>query len=262
MKHQFNDQSLTWLYKFRSLSDASLLHTTRIITHSELYLSAPSLFNDPFDCKPGFVLNATKEELRNFAKSIIERNSVALTSEDLHEDVEKIVALLSNPEERTQTSEILNAAMQAVINKHGVCCLSEDWKSILMWSHYADSHKGICFRFKANSYTPLFGEAQRVRYADSFPAINVALDEHLSDALKILLTKSEQWAYEREWRIVDRQHGPGVRTFEPDALKAILLGMNIKQEHEALIRELAGRHPAKPSVKKIRPAPLKYELTI
>jgi hypothetical protein len=30
---------------------------------------------------------------------------------------------------------------------YGVSCFSESWNSILMWSHYADRHKGICLGF-------------------------------------------------------------------------------------------------------------------
>jgi len=31
--------------------------------------------------------------------------------------------------------------------KIGVCCFSLDPKSILMWSHYSDNHKGVCLKF-------------------------------------------------------------------------------------------------------------------
>ena len=56
-------------------------------------------------------------------------------------------------EETEETEEV-----EEVKNCHGdinesrypkICCFSTDEKSILMWSHYADYHKGICLRFRA-----------------------------------------------------------------------------------------------------------------
>lgn len=29
----------------------------------------------------------------------------------------------------------------------GIACLSENWNSLLMWSHYAENHKGYCTGF-------------------------------------------------------------------------------------------------------------------
>jgi len=36
---------------------------------------------------------------------------------------------------------------KVAIGKYGVLCFSRRWNNILMWSHYADGHKGICLGF-------------------------------------------------------------------------------------------------------------------
>ena len=58
-------------------------------------------------------------------------------------------------------------SLQSNVDASGVLCLSECHDDILMWSHYGDSHRGICLEFKATN-TALFGEAQRVKYAETY----------------------------------------------------------------------------------------------
>src|SRR3954471_5525958 len=33
------------------------------------------------------------------------------------------------------------------LGTRGVLSLSERWNSVLMWSHYADNHRGVCIEF-------------------------------------------------------------------------------------------------------------------
>ena len=44
--------------------------------------------------------------------------------------------------------------------ERGVCCFSEKKDDILMWSHYADGHKGFCLEF----ITPKHNRDQEVIY--------------------------------------------------------------------------------------------------
>lgn len=40
-----------------------------------------------------------------------------------------------------------NKWREEAIGRYGVLCFSKDWKSPLLWSHYADKHQGICLGF-------------------------------------------------------------------------------------------------------------------
>jgi hypothetical protein len=38
---------------------------------------------------------------------------------------------------------------EAIIKNIGVLCFSKDNADILIWSHYSNNHKGICFQYDA-----------------------------------------------------------------------------------------------------------------
>ena len=55
--------------------------------------------------------------------------------------------------------DVLEKGFEEALNLAGALALSETDNHVLMWSHYADSHSGICLKFKASDSTPFFGEA-------------------------------------------------------------------------------------------------------
>ena len=88
------------------------------------------------------------------------------------------------------------------INKYGVVSYSSyDSKTnpypehnVLMWSHYGDSHKGICLVFKVDKVP---NRLRKVIYQDTIPEVEYV---EKTNALEILLTKSPGWEYEGEYR--------------------------------------------------------------
>ncbi|TDX15726.1 DUF2971 family protein [Buttiauxella sp. BIGb0552] len=111
---------------------------------------------------------------------------------------------------------------------YAVVSLSETNNNLLMWSHYADQHKGIVIEFDANrvlfddykDFTALkydedlegeiiddvenerreninAGHIQRVRYNSKRPSM-----QKFENILEHLLIKSDEWIYEKEHRII------------------------------------------------------------
>ncbi|HDY7433993.1 TPA: DUF2971 domain-containing protein [Vibrio vulnificus] len=109
-----------------------------------------------------------------------------------------------------------------------VVSLSETNNNLLMWSHYADQHRGIVVEFDMNhelfeSYTPFpvtkfdadldadvldheenkkrlaikAGTLQRVRYNSHRPSLT-----KFESILEHFLVKSDEWIYEKEHRII------------------------------------------------------------
>lgn len=89
-------------------------------------------------------------------------------------------------------------------------CLATDPKNRLMWSHYADSHRGFCIEYDFNSLKdevlPL-----PIVYSENRPLIpwKAAIDrapesfkEATADLTLGLLTKDQSWEYENEWRVL------------------------------------------------------------
>jgi hypothetical protein len=97
---------------------------------------------------------------------------------------------------------------------HGVVCFSEDWRDPVLWSHYADKHRGIALGFDVSNdvyLLPVKYQTER----EEFPAPPVTAEI----VNRFFGTKFLSWQYEREWRvIVDLYHSNAARALE----KAVL----------------------------------------
>jgi hypothetical protein len=75
----------------------------------------------------------------------------------------------------------------------GILCFSKTWKNPLLWSHYADKHKGVCLGFDVSNEI-----IEKVDYlSERFPVPQVLDDAFMK---KILFSKFEHWSYEQEYR--------------------------------------------------------------
>lgn len=89
--------------------------------------------------------------------------------------------------------------------RYGILCFSDTWRSSLLWSHYGDKHRGLCLGFDLPDE-----KAVKVRYRKSRLAVTEGnLDE--AKVMQFLSTKSDEWRYERETRVV-------VQLDQPDPL--------------------------------------------
>lgn len=139
-----------------------------------------------------------------------------------------------------------------------IACFSEDVKSILMWSHYADSHKGFAleYDFRPTFTMPLErGVLYPVVYSDERYDASLYITWQFLHVLgfhsknpditaysKVALHKSSVWAYEREWRIIDP--GPhDVLNPKPTVIHykpvAIYYGENIPGDKLERLHEIA-----------------------
>jgi hypothetical protein len=112
----------------------------------------------------------------------------------------------------------------------GIFCLSEVWDNKLMWSHYSNCHKGICYIFKSDRNLPFFASALPITYSENYPKLNfltASKDSLIID--KMFLTKSTDWSYEKERRIFDIENGPGLREFPGCLLKGVIFGCRISK---------------------------------
>lgn len=119
---------------------------------------------------------------------------------ELNDPFELLAADLSGPRDRRAFTKF----KAATTKKLGLLCFSRRWKNPLVWSHYADKHRGVALEFKIND-----DFIQTVRYSDSRMRLNASyvmshggFTENL--AYRIATTKSKHWAYEDEVRIAVR----------------------------------------------------------
>ena len=226
-----NDNDVIELYKYRDLNESNLNFVERIFTHRELYFSTPFDFNDPFECNPCFSFEATKKERQAYLSDRLPTYMPHLNRQQCRIEIKKI--LKEKRLERPTLTKILEKAQRdTIILKMGVFCLSEIPDHILMWSHYGGSHSGICIEFDATKNIPFFGLAQQVHYQSKYPVINIIKDSNDDLLRKAILTKSEHWSYEKEWKIAWYDQPPGVYTFPQGFIKGVVLGAKISEENK------------------------------
>ncbi len=195
------------LCKYISLSSPyGLRNIWRALARNELYFSSPSRFNDPFEYRP----RAHDPDLK-FADEI-EPESLPGIIQELYFQTVAVCCF---------------SAVDPILGSH-----KGKNAAALLWSHYGDSHRGLCLEFASTIYN---GQALSVRYSDARPA-------KIENPQSI---KAREWEYESEYRvsmagIVDGS--PKVASaiekyekFQQHELKRITLGARISEDDREMV---------------------------
>ncbi len=230
MSARMTQQETISLFKYVPISTRSL----SIIATRKIWCPKPMRFNDPFDCGIDLDGNMTIEEEIQVLRAEMERE---------HWAPDKITAQL----QRSFTSDRhlnsvardnirkLNTAIHEQRDNAGVLSLSANCESILMWSHYAAQHAGMCVEF----LVPLSAGVLPVDYSAAPPhyTLHDIFVKRDSSILTLFTTKDQDWAYEKEYRLVfDR--GDFLLDI-PGPIRTIIFGMRTTPDDEALVRTLA-----------------------
>jgi hypothetical protein len=258
------------LYNYQSFEKPERL--TRIFTERTLYFSKPIDFNDPWDCRPFF--NKSKLDdpdeyertVRWFAQCDRNRN----TSRSLEEHLQREQELRANRELLEWSIDQMTSNIErAIQEQYRVYCLSTHPDSTLMWAHYSNSSKGLCLEFAVRN--DLFCKALQIEYLPFYPLLKVA-EENDKKELRAILTKSEVWTYEDEFRLVASEHPfvfPEVPTtkdgflpFPKDALKSVIVGPLMSTSDRELVRSIVRGSGWNIALKVASPVPDRYKLEI
>jgi Protein of unknown function (DUF2971) len=103
----------------------------------------------------------------------------------------------------------------------GLLCFSANWKSPLLWSHYANKHEGVCLGFDVSrkEVSPVIYTNKRLEAELNKSGDQAVIPEDLQDLL--VLTKSDHYMYEQEFRVLlklEGTKGPGLRTTREQGL--------------------------------------------
>ena len=212
----------------------------------QLWFSSLASLNDPFECRPQITCGGSREMVMEFLVRMVSKNHPYLSRDGVTAEAAAIYLRGDhlNPEIWvTVRQQVIDDLMQSI----SLYCLSEVNDEILMWSHYADKHRGYCLMFAATDETPFFGEAQRVIYSENLPVIDIVNDTAHDKATKTLLTKCVDWKYEKEWRIVNYELASGWHSYPPELLVGVIVGARMPTEDRARITGWLRRreHPVK-----------------
>lgn len=189
-------------------------------------------YANEFDMEPGYYENILSEELRKnsqfnnlspqqkviaelFCQKVLERQLP-----DLKSSIRSIFSS-SLKLQGGYKRFVLKAMMNALSDTIGILCLTEKNDNLLMWSHYANSHKGFvlefypdhCFFDQRKKNLQLAEHLKKVRYTyerpefklfDTTLSTNENMDNWVNDFIWV---KSQHWSYEEEWRIITTFRG-------------------------------------------------------
>ena len=185
------------------------------MVQNKTWASSPIVFNDPFEFKLKEPDDPVKVEGLKYLKD-------------------------ANPQLQNQDDKCIIAlakdSFEKKIRGFGVISLTEDPESILMWSHYADQHKGFCLGFQFSGAWLSERGVYPVDYSRQYPELNFAKIWYVDGLSKILLTKSEDWKYEKEWRII-KADGEGLNDY-PGELVEVIFGLRTTEEDQEMIRRI------------------------
>ena len=86
---------------------------------------------------------------------------------------------------------------------YGILCFSKNWRSPLLWSHYANRHKGVALEFDVldNVAHPIV--YRKNRYSLNYEKLTTGIEKE--DIEGLWLTKYVEWEYEKEVRVILRK---------------------------------------------------------
>lgn len=177
------------LFKYSSLNEFIL----EDLQNNTLTATSASEFNDLYDSS----LHSNSYHKRKKRIDQLKESGKKLGYENLLED-------LSHENLEKQCKKIDEHRMDYFKGDFFITCLTPFKDNIRMWSHYADSNKGICIEYDfANSKLSKF--IYPVIYRKKPIDITKMYDESEKLNLALLgsiINKCEDWKYENEWRII------------------------------------------------------------
>lgn len=115
---------------------------------------------------------------------------------ELNDPFEFLAVTSSNP-------AIRNAfrVMKAEYSKiKGLLCFSRDWHNPVLWSHYADKHRGVCLGFDVPDEAVDRVPYSRKRLPANIEKLASPRRLNIKEATALLFTKYSHWRYENEVR--------------------------------------------------------------
>jgi Protein of unknown function (DUF2971) len=235
---------MDYLYRYRPFEEESAKET---FTHGILYFISPKDFNDPFDCKTSFAMKESSDA--DFEK-LFTTSMKADKPESSESEIKKTFDEIRRGQGwRDNFQKVFRETAESLAEPLGMLCLSEERNNILLWSHYADGHKGYCLEFNKSKIeqTPNYCKPVNYRKGDNYPTLKEYVSLSLEEKDRFfLLNKSEHWGYEKEWRIIiDPNNGmDGKRKlkFREEFLTGVIFGCEMLDDNKKKIRTwLEGR---------------------
>lgn len=237
------------LFKFMPAN----LNLIRLLVNNSIWFSAFNKLNDPYEGK--FAIEEMElPEDKILMKFYQTRKSFLLSENKAKQQIEKIKKNTS-----VFYSDLIKDLNNAYFNRLKVACFSLVYDEMLLWSHYADEHKGVCLIFEKDILTgpdslekfdepidyieekkvkPDFREKLQINFIDEG---KIALS--LKNDKEVIFKKLKCWEYEKEYRIFAKESfnnktAGNSSKFNKQALKGIIFGERCSLDDIKLIHSI------------------------
>jgi Protein of unknown function (DUF2971) len=221
------------LYKYKSFG----VNCLRLLSEAEVYYANPQSFNDPLDCDPSILIDTDLASLEKlYYKMLVTFKGKEKTTRSLRNHRYMSMAFgdyKTDSEAQNYYIQSLGDDIKNILvlemNVSGVLSLSEKWNCPLMWSHYADEHRGVCIEYDQTNTAcgiikPVsYNRPRSIKISEliDWKIFKSALAEkNIQDTY--YFAKASQWRYEREWRVINSSNGVNPSPFR---ITGIYFGM-------------------------------------
>ncbi|HSD39560.1 MAG TPA: DUF2971 domain-containing protein [Rhodocyclaceae bacterium] len=245
-----NQQPPKLLYKYRGFSNLTL----SLLVDDTIYFATPTTFNDPLDTRPALETDLDSEALEEILSKLIEERTSAemsaaakairyrgpktldhiarqsrIAAERLLADIRYNATnpdLVVNDPVRFLLGQYIEDELLRRYDK-GIFSLAQRATCPLMWSHYADQHRGLCLGYSIpeaampNIHKIHYGGNRLVQASVVEGMLSGNDTDRRTVDKAVLLKKAKPWAYEREWRLI----GPRGKQDSPLELEEVVFGM-------------------------------------
>jgi hypothetical protein len=245
------------LFKYCHPGKVGLEHSVFTSAGIRLRATPPTEFNDPFEFASN-ILTGDEQKMIDSLPDIFEHG--AGTKAILG------ATMLSYEDFATRWQRL----REQISETYGILCFSACWDDILMWSHYADEHRGFAVAIdRDHPHVERLG-FQPVSYAEQRPKHLVEIDGEIGGfsipgehVMTSTFTKSINWSYEYEWRSLqqlDTTKKVTLVDIPAEAIPMILLGWRCSDHTVKLVSDAVANWPAKPRIARLMPHWTDYRL--
>lgn len=218
------------LYKYRSWKDD---YHKKMITDLQVYLSAPSGFEDSKDCKSlvRYDLLSEKEKLQ-WIEFKLKQETQGLSRQQYRAKARAIYKQ-SPMSDSKEVKKLQERTFEEYDKRIGVLSLTGNPNNDKMWEKYSDNENGFCVGFNPLILFQHLGGGGKVIYVKELPKVMPEpIHSHDEQMVYQLYYKEDIWDFEDEYRthifdINPLSKNQRIKTIPSSAYVEIILGKNM-----------------------------------
>lgn len=226
------------IYKFRDWRND---YHKDVLCKRQFFCSSIADFNDPFDSRvPINYMDLNASERIEVVENHVSQHFPRAVGKDRLELVEKVFqeSAIADPDELRKNYR--DVVLPMLEERMGILSFAGNKEHILLWSHYANSHKGFSVgidRERLEEWVKpllvqqdIFIAIYDVEYEPEYPSLNpleLSIEEYY--ALPFI-TKAEAWEYEDEVRLIFKDGAGRKLELDEELFTEVNLGCNIPCE--------------------------------